>query len=120
MTTTPLGLDIARLALDHDPSPDVRLQAVFALTARREPVLAERALQQVLDDPLVAQDPVRLGAVVLALQNLEAGGDANVLHRVAQRLQGLPLASYSRQTLDGMLARGLPSVGSIDAATHSK
>ena len=119
MTTTPLGLDIATLALDHDPSPDVRLQAVFALTARRDVAQAERALQQVLDDPLVAQDPVRLGAVVLALQNLEAAGDANVLQRVGERLRLLPLADYSRQTLDGMLARGLPG-GAVGTSDHGR
>lgn len=109
MTTTPLGLEIAQLALQSDPSPDVRLQAVFALTARRDPVLGEAALQQVLDDPRIAQDPVRLSAVVLALQNLETTGDVNALHRVGQRLQTMALGDASRQALAGILARGLPT-----------
>lgn len=108
MTTTPLGLEIAKLALANDPSPDVRIQAVFALTARRENTLAEAALNQVMDDPLVAQDPTRLGALVLALQNLEAADDPNVMQRVGQRLQTLPLAESSRQMLAGMLARAIP------------
>lgn len=111
MTTTPLGLEIAKLALANDPSPDVRIQAVFALTARRENTLAEAALNQVLDDPLVAQDPTRLGALVLALQNLEATDDPNVMLRVGQRLQTLPLADYSRQLLAGLLARTIPGAG---------
>lgn len=109
MTTTPLGLDVAKLALANDPSPDVRIQALFALTARREHALAEAALNQVLDDPHVAQDPTRLGAVVLALQNLEAADDPNVMQRVGQRLQSLPLAGYSRQLLAGLLARAVPA-----------
>ena len=95
-------------ALARDPSPDVRLQAMFALTSKRQAELGERALQQVLDDPRIAQDPLRLGAVVLALQNLEAGGHSNALDRVGQRLRGLPLAEASRQTLEAILARSLP------------
>lgn len=109
MTTTPLGLEIAKLALENDPSPDVRLQAVFALTARRDPALGEAALQQALDDPRIARDPLRLSAVVLALQNLETTGDLNALHRVGQRLQTMALSEASRQTLAGILARGLPT-----------
>lgn len=109
MTTTPLGLEIARLALENDPSPEVRLQAVFALTARRDPGLGEAALQQALDDPRIAGDPVRLSAVVLALQNLETTGDVNALQRVGQRLQTMAMSDASRQTLAGILARGLPT-----------
>jgi hypothetical protein len=111
MTTTPLGLEIAQLALANDPSPDVRIQAVFALTARREKALAEAALNQVLDDPLVARDPTRLGALVFALQNLEAADDPNVMQRVGQRLQTLPLADHSRQLLANLLARAVPGEG---------
>jgi hypothetical protein len=107
-TQTDLGIEIAQFALDNDPSPDVRIQAMFALTSKRQEGLAERALQQVLDDPRIAQDPLRLAAVVGALQNLEAGGYANALDRVGQRLRGLPLAEWSRQTLEGILARSLP------------
>lgn len=109
MTTTPLGLEIAKLALENDPSPDVRLQAVFALTARRDPAVGEAALQQALDDPRIAKDPLRLSAVVLALQNLETTGDPNALHRVGQRLQSMALSEASRQTLAGILSRGLPT-----------
>jgi hypothetical protein len=108
MTKTDLAIEIAQLALDNDPSPDVRIQAMFALTSKRQEGLAERALQQVLDDPRIAQDPLRLAAVVGALQNLEAGGYINALDRVGQRLRGLPLAEWSRQTLEAILARSLP------------
>ena len=108
LTKAEVAIQIAQLALDNDPSPDVRIQAVFALTSKRREDLAERALQQVLDDPRIAQDPQRLASVVLALENLEAGGFANALDRVGQRLRGLPLAEYSRQTLEAILARGLP------------
>ena len=108
MTPSALGLELAQLALQNDPSPDVRLQAVFALTTKPQAELGERALQQILDDPAVAQDPIRLGAVVLALQNLEAGGNTNAIDRVGQRLRVLPLSESSRQTLASILARSLP------------
>jgi hypothetical protein len=42
------------------------------------------------------------------LQNLEAGGHANALDRIGQRLRVLPLAEGSRQTLEAILARSLP------------
>ena len=108
MTKADLGIEIAQFALDNDPSPDVRIQAMFALTSKRHEQLGERALQQVLDDPRIAQDPLRLAAVVFALQNLEAGGHTNALDRVGQRLRALPLAEGSRQTLEAILARSLP------------
>lgn len=105
---TPLGLEIAQLALANDPSPDVRIQAVFALTSRAAPEVAERAIDQLLDDPQVARDPSRLGSLVIALQNFEAGGHANVIDRLAQRLRATPLAEHSRQLLDALVQRGLP------------
>ncbi|HEX6810150.1 MAG TPA: hypothetical protein VF384_00880 [Planctomycetota bacterium] len=108
MTTSGLAIEMAQLALENDPSPDVRIQAMFTLTSKRQADVAERAMQLALDDPRIAQDPLRLGAVVLALQNLEAGGHCNELDRIGQRLRGLPLADGSRQTLEAILARALP------------
>lgn len=108
MTRTPLGLEIAQLALQNDPAPEARIQAVFALTAQGGVEHGESAILQALDDPRIARDPTHLGALVLALQNLEAAGDANAIDRVAQRLQAMPLASDARQTLQEMLRRCLP------------
>ena len=115
MSPSPLADQITELALRDDPSPDVRLQAVFAMSTRPDPEVAERALQQALDDRLIAADPTRLGAVVLALQNLEAGGHLNAIDRIGRRLRQMPLAEHSRQTLEGMLARSLP--GGRDSTT---
>ena len=109
MSGTPLGLELAQLALANDPSPDVRIQSVFAITARGDADLAERAINQLLDEPLVAQDPSRLGSLVLTLQNLEAGGNANHIDRLVQRLRALPLAEHSRQLLDALAQRSLPA-----------
>lgn len=108
MTNTALGLEIAKRALHDDPAPDVRVQAVFALTARRDAELGERALMQALDDREIAGDPLRLGSMVFALQNLEAAGDSNAVDRVAQRLRALPLLADSRQRLDAIVQRSLP------------
>lgn len=108
MSGSAQGLEIAQLALAHDPSPDVRIQAVFAITARGQVELAERAVNQLLDEPLIAQDPSRLGSLVLTLQNLEAGGHTNEIDRLAQRLRTLPLAEHSQQLLDALVQRSLP------------
>ncbi|MBM3960728.1 MAG: hypothetical protein FJ306_02345, partial [Planctomycetes bacterium] len=50
MVRSPTGLDVARTALAHDRSPEVRLQAVFALTANADPETAMAALLQAADD----------------------------------------------------------------------
>jgi hypothetical protein len=107
---TPLGDEIATLALAQDPSPDVRVQAAFALSTR-DAETAERAIQQALDDRRIAEDPVRLSALVFALQNLEAGGHVNAIARLGERLGQGPLAESSRQILTGLLARALPGGG---------
>lgn len=104
------GLEVARLALLHDPSVEVRLQALFVHTVHGDKVDAEAAVNRVLDDPAVAADPMHLAAVVLALQNLEHQ-DANVMARLGARLQAMALAPRSRELLDGMLARSLPGGG---------
>lgn len=104
------GLAIARLALDNDPSVDVRIQAMFVFTVHGDAAGAEAAVRQVLDDPVVANDPMHLAAVVLALQNLEHG-DANVVARLGARLQGMALAPRSRELLDEILARSVPGGG---------
>lgn len=108
MAQTPLGREIAELALDHDPSLDVRMQAVFALTSHGDAELGERALQRILDESGVAGDPQRMAAVVLALQNLAATGDANAIDRVGRRLRAMRLPEPSRQQLDEILQRCLP------------
>jgi hypothetical protein len=109
MSGTPLGQEMAQLALANDPSPDVRVQSVFALSARGDAELAERAINQLLDDPLIARDPARLSSLVLTLQNLEAGGHTNRIDRLAQRLRAMPIAEHSRQMLDALVQRSLPA-----------
>jgi hypothetical protein len=108
LTRTPLGRELAELALHSDPAPEVRLQAVFALTAQGSGDLGERALTAALDDPRLANEPGHVAALVLALQNLEATGDTNAIDRIAQRLRSLPLAAESRQRLDALVRRALP------------
>ena len=104
------GLEIARLALDHDPAVEVRLQAMFVFTVHGAGAGAEGAIHQILDDPRVAADPDHLGAVVIALQNLE-DDDPNVIARLGARLQVMPLRPRSRELLDELLARSLPRPG---------
>jgi len=104
------GLEVARLALLHDPSVEVRLQALFVHTVHADKVDAEAAVNALLDDPVIAHEPTHLAAVVLALQNLEHG-DANVMARLGARLHAMALAPRSRDLLDQMLARSLPGGG---------
>lgn len=99
---------IAQLALHNDPSPEVRIQAGFVLTATGDAEAGERALHLLLDDAAIAGDATRLGAVVLALRNLEASGAINAIDRLGQRLRGLPLRDADRQSLELLLARSLP------------
>jgi hypothetical protein len=116
MARTPLGLEIAQLALDRDPSPDVRLQALFALAAHDDPERAALAFDRVLDDPAIAGDAARLGAVVLALQNLEARADPNLSARIVQRLRALRLLEASHATLVAIEQRCLPGGGATAPA----
>ena len=104
------GLQIAKLALDHDPSVEVRIQAMFVHTVHGGAARAEAAIQQILDDPVVAGEPMHLAAVVLALQNLEHE-DANAVARLGARLQSMSLAPRSRDLLDEILARSVPGGG---------
>tara|TARA_R110002072_G_scaffold174303_4_gene329422 strand:+ start:27095 stop:28597 length:1503 start_codon:yes stop_codon:yes gene_type:complete len=102
-----VGLPVAELALANDPSPEVRIQAMYVFTVHAAPEAAERAVNQLLDDPVIANDSLRLGSIVLALQNLEQG-DPNRIARLAARLKSLPLADYSRIALKAILDRCLP------------
>lgn len=102
------GREIAELALRNDPAPEVRIQAAFALTAIGDAGAGERAIASLLDEPRIAGDPHRLGALVLAMQNLEAAGDVNALDRLGQRLRTMPLSPAGREQLEAMLARALP------------
>ena len=104
------GLSIARLALNQDPSVEVRIQAVFVHTVHSDAAEAEAAIHQLLNDPRVASNPMHLAAVILALQNLEHE-DANVIARVGARLQSMTLTPRSRARLDELLARSLPNEG---------
>lgn len=101
------GMPVAELALANDPSPDVRIQAMYVYTVQASPEAAEQAINDLLDDPAIANDKQRLGSIVLALQNLEHG-DPNRIHRLATRLQSLPLADYSKLALEQILSRCLP------------
>ncbi|MGK0301577.1 MAG: hypothetical protein ACI89X_002456 [Planctomycetota bacterium] len=101
------GLPVAELALANDPSPDVRIQAMYVFTVHATPEACEQAINQLLDDPEIANHQLRLGSIVLALQNLEKG-DPNRLARLGARLQSLPLAGYSRVKLKEILDRVLP------------
>lgn len=101
------GLSIAKLALANDPSAEVRIQALYVFTVHATPEACERAINQLLDDPEIANHPPHLASIVLALQNLEKG-DPNRIARIGARLQSLPLADYSRADLKEILDRVLP------------
>ena len=104
------GAEIARLALEHDPAVEVRIQAMFAITVQGDARAAESAIERLLDDPVVASNPAHLEAVVLALQNLEHD-DVNVLARLSARLQSMALSPSGRRSLESLVARSLPPTG---------
>jgi hypothetical protein len=108
MPQTQLALELAQFALENDPSLDVRMHAVMCLSARREPDLGERAMQRALDDPAIADDPIRVGEMVFALQNLEAAGHTNAVDRLGQRLRSMHMPAQTKDLLERILARSLP------------
>jgi len=108
-TRTPEGLALARLAFDSDPHLEVRTRAMFALTANAAESLGETAIHTLLDLPEFARDPARLGAAVLALENLERKGQINAIDRLGQRLRTCSaLLAGDRANLERILARSLP------------
>lgn len=107
----PEGIEVAKLAFASDPDADVRLRAMFVLTARATEALGEATIAAALDDPQIAGDPVRLAGVVHALDNLARAGMTNAIDRLGQRLRACSLLESSRQTLDEILARILPGGG---------
>lgn len=104
------GLDLAKLALNYDPSPLVRIQAVFVYSVHAPPEAAEQSISQLLDDPAIANDQTHLAAIVMALENLEHR-DANSIARLGARLQSMSLSEITRENLTQLLARALPGGG---------
>lgn len=108
----PRGVATAQLAFDHDPDPGVRLKALYVLTANAGAACGERTVAAALDDPRIRDDPLRLGAVVLALENLADQGLINELDRLGQRLRTCgALTADARAHLERILARALPHGG---------
>jgi hypothetical protein len=107
----PAGIELARLAFDADPDPEVRLRALFVLTGRAADALGEGAMARALDDPRIRDDPRRLSAVVLALENLARRGLVNAVDRIGRRLRACALDASSRQALEATLASALPGAG---------
>jgi len=104
------GLKLAELALTNDPSPAVRIQAMFVYTIHGQPAMAEQAVSQLLDEPIIANSQLHLDAIVLALENLEHG-DPNTIARLGMRLKGMSLSKQSRESLTQLMARSLPNGG---------
>lgn len=108
-TNTPEGIELARLAFASDPDPEVRMRALFVLTGTAAEALGEAAIAAALDDPKLGGNPERLGAIVLALENLARAGMVNAVHRIGTRLKataGMPAST--RESLDRLLAEALP------------
>ncbi len=108
MPNTPLALELSLFALENDPAVEVRVHAVMSLSGRTDAEVGERAIQRALDDPAIANDPVRVGEMVFALQNLEARGHTNAVDRLGQRLQSMTMLSQSKELLARILSRSLP------------
>jgi ABC-type multidrug transport system fused ATPase/permease subunit len=108
MVRSPTGLDVARTALAHDRSPEVRLQAVFALTANADPETAMAALLQAADDAELTAERARCDGLVFALGNLERQADAAAMDRATRRLDALSLSADGRAKLAALRARTVP------------
>ncbi|MCA8953456.1 MAG: hypothetical protein KDE27_28340 [Planctomycetes bacterium] len=106
-TPTPVVRAALELAIDADPSRDVRTQAVLALSAAA-PTKAEAACHRILDHAETGRDPIALAIVVFALQNLQAAGLINAVARLARRLRDCPLSDESRVLLERIVGETLP------------
>ncbi len=107
------GLEVARLAMASDPDPEVRLRAMFALTARAAEALGEQAILDAIEDPRIGGDGLRLASVVAAFQNLANAGMVNAVHRLGLRLRECPaLGDAAREQLEELLGQSLPRGGS--------
>lgn len=108
-SSTPQGVQVAQLAFDHDPHPDVRTRALFVLTANAADAVGETTLNTAIDDATAREDSRELGAIVLALENLERAGLRNAVDRLGQRLRVCAaLRDGDRSNLERILARALP------------
>jgi hypothetical protein len=110
MNESPISVEMLQLALDHDPDPAVRLQAALSLSACAPQERGEQACRRMIEDPAIGSDPVRLGVVLMALQNLEVAGLTNAVDRLGRRLAATPLDDSSRRRLEELMQRALPQV----------
>ena len=104
-TKDPRGLATAPLAFGSDPDPDVRLKALFVLTANAADALGEQSVSAALRDPAIRDNPSRLATVVLVLENLASAGLVNAVDRLGQQLLACgSLTDYSQRSLRELLA----------------
>lgn len=109
---TPAAVEMARSAFDHDPDAEVRSRAMFVLTSQAGTALGEATLMAALDDPRFGDDPIRLGQIGLALENLVHHGELNAVDRVGHRLLARQkLLPADRERLEALLRRVLPGSG---------
>lgn len=103
------GVEMARSAFDLDPSAEVRSRAMFVLTAQAGSALGESTLMAALDDVSFSGDPMRLGQIALALENLVGTGEVNAIDRVGHRLLArTELSPPDRKRVEALLKRVLP------------
>lgn len=107
-----LGMQTAQLALQSDPSPLVRLRAVFVLSGAATEAIGEEAFRRALADPELRRDPRHVGALVLALENFAHANHPNAVERLGRELLAVaPLDPAQRADLERILARALPPGG---------
>lgn len=107
---SPQGVETARLAFDDDPSPSVRLRALFVLSAAAADSLGEAAFRRALADPALRDDPRRVDALVLALENFAHADRPNTVDRLGRELLAVArLSPAARADLERILARSLPT-----------
>ena len=99
----------AATAFAYDRHPEVRMRAVFVVTARAGVEEGEATLMAALDDQVFAGDAARLGQLGLALENLVHCGATNAVDRVGRRLLANgALSESTRQAVTALLERALP------------
>lgn len=105
---TSSSVELLRLALDHDPDVQVRLQAMLSLSCCAPQQQGEAACQRVIEDPSFTGAEGRYATVMMAMQNLEVAGLTNAIDRLGRRLQAAPLEAETKEQLAQLLQRALP------------
>ncbi|MCA9771025.1 MAG: hypothetical protein KC466_01370, partial [Myxococcales bacterium] len=107
------AVELARMALESDPDPQVRRDALLALASAATVEQLGPSMEAVLSDPQRANDPAWIDAVAGALVNARGSGSLELLARYGPRVvSDSVLGPAFRDQLVAALEARIPEWGS--------